>query len=1283
MALETVEVPVSFSGGVDTKTDPKQIGSGKLAGLENGTFVSPKRIRKRNGFTARARTIETGGSIAAGKRLFNFRDETLLADGSNLYARIASTGKWGLKGALPSCVVRSSPVLRSSNQPSASDSAFHYASGLSVYAWEDSAGGVYYSVIDETTGARIVDRAVVDSGANCRSPKVLAFQAGTVIVITYVSNSGAALNGCVISTTTPATLGAPASLILSLNTTNRNYDAQVFNGLLYLAWNHSSANTVGIASFNSALTLQASRTTAADGASACISLFNSAVDSQAIVVAATSTKTFYRVYPYALGSLVSSGNLDTDASLSGVVANISGVRSGSNGWVYYTLSNATSSNYLIRRVTLNGSGASYAVGTPAVWCRSVGLVGKAFVYGALPYVPAGFTSPLQASYFVLDDTTRVIAKLVSESGLAGGFPTRATLTEVNPDAASPTAFRMVFPLKESQFADNGTVRSQLGLQQAIVDLDDATYAFSSAEIGGGLHVAGGALQLYSGGAPIEHGFHLYPEAPTATLYPFGGSLSLGRYAWNCSYEWLDAGGVRHRSAPSGVTATLEDVTFTGDTSSGAATILNITDAVASKLLPGMTVKGPGIPVGTTILTIAGSGLIMSANATATGTTVPFRALTASYALACIINESKTVQLTSIKYFWGYATSVSGSADIVLAGATGAASIVAGQTLYCLNMFGGAGTAKVLSTSTNAVTGVITVTTDTTAILTWTTPLLIRVSYVMSSGTCTAGSPNITLASAGDVAYAASHVGAIFDDSGLAFPASTTIVSAAGTTIVLSANSSANIGATGALIYSAGSTHLVVGQTLSGTGIATGTTISALSTTGAASTLTLSQYPTATGTSITITSTGMALMTLPTLRLTSRTAADVQICTYRTQANGTTYNRVSSATTPTLNSSATDTVSFTDIIPDLVAIGNDPLYTTGGVLENIQAPPCVSAVIYRNRVVLIDSTTGTIWFSKEVIAGEPVEFNDALTLVVDPSGPKPVGLGVLDDKLIIFKPDEIFVIAGQGPDSTGSQNDLLAATKLPSAVGCTEPRSIVRGGPGLMFRCRSGIVALDRGLNIQNIGAEVEGHTDGATVLSADTLGADNQVRFLLSNGRIVVFDDFVDQWAMWSSDTNAFAGAAAAVVSGGVYQVLGTNGEVCYEDTTTSLDTTVGDGTVWTSMTVTTPWLSLAGIQGFQRVRRAIVLGDWESSHTLSVAVAFDFGASFVNFASFAAPTISTPYQWRVHLGKQKCEAVQITISDSANGANGTGVGFSLSGITLEVAKKKGAFKLAAAASGS
>lgn len=410
------------------------------------------------------------------------------------------------------------------------------------------------------------------------------------------------------------------------------------------------------------------------------------------------------------------------------------------------------------------------------------------------------------------------------------------------------------------------------------------------------------------------------------------------------------------------------------------------------------------------------------------------------------------------------------------------------------------------------------------------------------------------------------------------------------------------------------------------------------------------------------------VTIPTLRLTNKPGV-AQVTLYRTQANGTTFyqiNNLGSSTSSTLNNNPTvDSVSFVDILADTSIASNPQLYTTGGVLQNDAPPPCTALAIHRNRVFLLDSTNRlSVWYSKQVVPSAPVEFSAFLTLNIDPRGGDVTALATLDDKLIVFKSDRIFAVTGQGPDSTGAQNDFSDATLVTSDAGCAIPKSIVTMPQGIMFQSAKGWYLLTRSLQCEYVGAPVEAYNTETTV-AALLVGTTNQVRFVTTNGHALVYDYLMRQWSIF---TNISAGDAV------IYQ-----GGMNYLDPVGNLSQeTIGSfadpfGT-YISMRVLTAWIQTAGLQGFQRAYEMLILGDWRSSHSLNVSVAYDFGTAFTQTDAIPVTASTVPYQWRIFFAQQKCAAIQIQLQDVQNGSVGEGV--ALSGLTFLIGRKRGLRKI-------
>jgi hypothetical protein len=430
------------------------------------------------------------------------------------------------------------------------------------------------------------------------------------------------------------------------------------------------------------------------------------------------------------------------------------------------------------------------------------------------------------------------------------------------------------------------------------------------------------------------------------------------------------------------------------------------------------------------------------------------------------------------------------------------------------------------------------------------------------------------------------------------------------------------------------------------------------------------------------------LTIPTLRVTAKGASKILIQVYRTAANGTVYYQISNfgLAGSLYNSSGVNSVTWVDTQSDTAIASNPQLYTTGGVYSNEQCPPCGPMTVHRNRLCVVDSTNPTtIWFSQLVSPPAPVEFSSFLTMNIDPKGGPITALASLDDKLIIFKSDRIFMVLGQGPDSTGNQNDFTDAMLVSADTGCAVPKSVVVVPDGIMFQSPKGIYLLNRALQVSYIGAPVEAYNAYA-VCAATLTPITNQVRFgiVSSNGGsgpfALVYDHIVGQWSTFRDEEGDTI--QDACVWRGINMVLPAAGNPAGVATTawqesivfTDLDASI------VSLDVETGWIKLSGLQGFQRVWRAMVLGEFKGAHTLGLQFVYDYNTTPSQITSFVVAADASPYQYRVHLATQKCEAIRVIIADRSQG--GTGEALTLSGLAFEVGIKRGTRKLPAGQSG-
>jgi hypothetical protein len=440
----------------------------------------------------------------------------------------------------------------------------------------------------------------------------------------------------------------------------------------------------------------------------------------------------------------------------------------------------------------------------------------------------------------------------------------------------------------------------------------------------------------------------------------------------------------------------------------------------------------------------------------------------------------------------------------------------------------------------------------------------------------------------------------------------------------------------------------------------------------------------------MTMTNEVTLAVPTDRLTYKIAPNpIRIVGYRWSVAQQVYYQFTSVTNPFINNTAVDYITITDTLADSSILGNAIIYTTGGVVEDIAPPACIDSALFNNRLWLIDAEDrNLLWFSKQVIENVPVEMSDLLTIYVAPTsgaqgstGPM-TALAAMDDKLIIFKHDAIYYINGIGPDNTGANSGYSDPVFISSAVGCSNPSSIVLMQNGLMFQSDKGIWLLGRDLSTNYIGAPVE-NFNSQTVVGAQSIPATNQVRFVLNNNVTLMYDYFFNQWGTFS---NIFA------ISSTLYQneqtYLSKFGSVYQETPNTYID-----GSQPVLMSVTTGWINLAGLQGYERFYQMYLLGTYYTPFKLNVSIAYDYLPSNLQ-QTLVSPSNYEPawggdavwgsgnpwggpgnvFEARVFPQKQKCESFQVTIQevyDNTFGAN-SAQGLTLSGLNLVVGAKRG-----------
>lgn len=531
--LQKQTVSVSLAQGVETKVDPKQVIQGKLLELENAIFIKPGQVTKRNGYD----NLGSIGSTAYGSA--SFHDELLGFDGNNVKSYSASTMNFQTKGNAVSLEIGNKPVTSNAYAQTSQSGCFHPA-GLYTYVWEDSRGGIRYSVVDSSTGQQLVADALVHASAI--TPKVFAL--GSYIIIVYYVSPG--LSYRAFSVATPTTLGSAVAINTNVVAANPKWDGAIIGNRLFLAWN-STVTAVSIRYITETLVISAALDYATEVATGGVTVWG---DSYLNVWVAYYNNTAVKmvVASYALVSTVSATAVETVAN----VVNLTGVMTSetsstvSTAILFYQISAAATYDHNVRSCTLSRSVATVTPGTPAVFMRSVGLASKCFVYNGARYVGLAYESTVQPSYFIANSSGTIVAKVASQIG--GGLTKKVILPDVW--SVSSSEFMVAWLQKTSLSVVSGVIFSNTGVISVTLSFLSSN-TFLRATMGNNLHITGGLLSMYDGVSVVEHGFHVYPENAAAPAQATTtGFISPGTYSYTFVYAWTDNQGNIHRSAPS-------------------------------------------------------------------------------------------------------------------------------------------------------------------------------------------------------------------------------------------------------------------------------------------------------------------------------------------------------------------------------------------------------------------------------------------------------------------------------------------------------------------------------------------------------------------------------------------------------------------------------------------------------------------------------------------------------------------------------------------------------------
>ena len=349
--------------------------------------------------------------------------------------------------------------------------------------------------------------------------------------------------------------------------------------------------------------------------------------------------------------------------------------------------------------------------------------------------------------------------------------------------------------------------------------------------------------------------------------------------------------------------------------------------------------------------------------------------------------------------------------------------------------------------------------------------------------------------------------------------------------------------------------------------------------------------------------------------------------------------------------------------------------TGALLSSL-APPSATIIAAGVDRLFLGGLAGNpqrVVYSKLRGAEELAHFSDGLYVDLPVAAGAVTGISFVNDIPVAFCARGIFALIGAGFDNLGGGAN-YAPRLVSTDVGATSADAMAVTPRGVVFHSAKGWHLLDRALSVLYIGAAVSDY-DAYTFTSVDVVKDQHQIRcFGYSGGAGValVLDTVADQWSAWelslSIDATMYRDRYVLTDGTDVNQQVAAHGTGVYSY----------------SLDLETAWIKLDGLQGFRRVRRLLVLGEYRTAHRLRVRIAYDYDDTWIDeFLWAPSPTtVGGPEQVEVRPSRPKGQAIKLrlTCRHASTDTPAPDEALTLTGLTLEVGTKRKSYRALPAA---
>lgn len=357
---------------------------------------------------------------------------------------------------------------------------------------------------------------------------------------------------------------------------------------------------------------------------------------------------------------------------------------------------------------------------------------------------------------------------------------------------------------------------------------------------------------------------------------------------------------------------------------------------------------------------------------------------------------------------------------------------------------------------------------------------------------------------------------------------------------------------------------------------------------------------------------------------------------------------------------TNNVSNSPVVQKIITFrpsgGETALYTTGGVIAS--STIATADYIHEHNGRLFAIINGRdLYYSKKWQVGTGISMTPAQ------SGPLPaedgdaIALESLDDNLVIFKSGSIYIQGGDGPNNLGI-GSFSGPQKIITDVGC-QPESagsVIRLPIGVMFKSVKGFHILTRDFTSQPL-SEMDSLKSQISTSAILVQSKDNVIMTLNnsfgSDQQWVIYNYIDRRWGLGSGNYRHVGVTRSIGVPGSTsfpsIAFIDSQGTARIEQSGVFIDSNASGVPSFPPITITTGWINLAGIQGYERIRRfGIVMENAQESFFVSVY--YDYSDTPVESFTFPAIASQGHREVRQRIGRQRCESIKFQLIYSPSG---------------------------------